>query len=291
MIETIGVVGAGVMGTGVAQALATTGHHVLLIDVSTDALAAVRPKVLRGLRLERMLSRRPAPSSAGTLKRITLASDLGVLAAADFVIENVTERWEIKRDVYRHLDAVCCPGVCFGVNTSAIPITRVASATRRPERVIGMHFMNPAPVMPMVELIRGHHTDDDTVARARTLVRQMGKDGIVVRDSPGFVTNRVMMLTVNEAIFLLHEQVASAPDIDRLFKTCFGHRMGPLETADLIGLDTILYSLQVLYEHFNDPKYRPCTLLARMVDAGLHGRKSGEGFYRYANDQQEAAAS
>ena len=169
----------------------------------------------------------------------------------------------------------------FAANTSAIPITRIASLTRRPARVIGMHFMNPVPLKPVVEVIRGYYTADETVALAQGLLAGMGKEGVVVNDSPGFVSNRVLMLTINEAIFLLHEGVAAAEDVDKIFKGCFGHKMGPLETADLIGLDTILLSIEVLYESFNDSKYRPCPLLKKMVDAGLYGQKSGQGFYTY----------
>jgi 3-hydroxybutyryl-CoA dehydrogenase len=169
----------------------------------------------------------------------------------------------------------------FAVNTSAISITRIASVTSRAPQVIGMHFMNPVPLKPMVEVIRGYHTSEQTIDTAKALVAAMDKECIVVNDSPGFVTNRVMMLTINEAIFMVQEQVSSVVEIDRLFKQCFGHKMGPLETADLIGLDTILLSIEVLYESFNDSKYRPCPLLKQMVDAGLYGRKSGRGFYTY----------
>jgi 3-hydroxybutyryl-CoA dehydrogenase len=196
-------------------------------------------------------------------------------------VENVVEKWPVKKDVYAQLDAICRPDVVFAANTSAISITRIGSATKRPSQVVGMHFMNPVPMKPMVEVIRGFHTSDASIAAAKQFLAGMGKDCIVVEDSPGFVSNRVLMLTVNEAVFLVHDKVASAADVDRIFKTCFGHKMGPLETADLIGLDTILYSIEVLYESFNDDKYRPCPLLKKMVDAGLHGRKSGRGFYNY----------
>jgi 3-hydroxybutyryl-CoA dehydrogenase len=211
-----------------------------------------------------------------------LSTDYGSLQDADFVIENVTEKWEVKRPVYAQLDAVCPEHCVLASNTSCIPITRIGSVTQRPDRVIGMHFMNPVPMKPMVEVIRGYHTSPETIETAQALLAGMGKDCVIVNDSPGFVANRVLMLTVNEAIFLVHEGVSDAPDIDQIFKDCFGHKMGPLETADLIGLDTILYSLQVLYESFSDSKYRPCPLLNQMVDAGLHGRKSGQGFYTYA---------
>lgn len=277
----IGVIGAGVMGTGVAQSFAQAGHPVILIDVSAEVLERARQKIARDLRFTAMFGQGEY-DPAEVLSRIHLTTDYQSLREAGFVVENVTENWEIKREVYRQIDAICADSCIFGVNTSAIMISRVASVTRRPDRVIGIHFMNPVPLKPTVEVIRGFHTSDETVAFSRELLRGIGKDSIVVNDSPGFVSNRVMMLTVNEGIFCLQEGVANSPeDVDRIFKTCFGHKMGPLETADLIGLDTILLSLEVLYEGFNDSKYRPCTLLKKLVSAGMLGRKSGQGFYKY----------
>jgi 3-hydroxybutyryl-CoA dehydrogenase len=199
----------------------------------------------------------------------------------EFVVENVVEKWDVKRQLYPQLDAICPPACIFAANTSAISITKLGGATRRPDRVLGMHFMNPVPMKTTVEVIRGHHTSAETLARGKAFLAQMGKEGIVVNDLPGFVSNRVLMLTVNEAIFVVQDQVASPADVDKIFKQCFGHKMGPLETGDLIGLDTILYSLDELYAAYRDPKFRPCPLLQKMVDAGLHGRKSGKGFYTY----------
>ena len=280
--QIIGVVGGGVMGTGVAQNLAQTGHTVALIDRYEEALDKARENLAQALRFQRFLKQPGrADKPAEVLARIQLGTDLNALAGAAYVIENVTENWPIKREVYAALEAICPPACVFAANTSAIPITRIASATRRPAQVIGIHFMNPVPQKNVVEVIRGFHTSDATLETTRALLQRMGKTGIVVNDSPGFVSNRVLMLTVNEAIFLLHEHVAVAEDVDQIFKSCFGHPMGPLETADLIGLDTILYSLEVLYESFNDPKFRPCPLLKQMVDAGLLGRKSGKGFFTY----------
>jgi 3-hydroxybutyryl-CoA dehydrogenase len=223
-------------------------------------------------------------AGAGPAVRLDLieaTTDYSRLSDVDFVVENITEKWELKKEIYPKLDEICAPDVVFAANTSAISITRLASLTNRPEQVLGMHFMNPVPMKPTVEVIRGWHTTDTTLDTALTLLADMGKEGIVVADAPGFVSNRVLMLTVNEAIHLVAERVATAEEVDRIFKSCFGHKMGPLETADLIGLDTILYSVEVLYESFNDGKYRPCPLLKQMVDAGLHGRKSGQGFYTY----------
>jgi 3-hydroxybutyryl-CoA dehydrogenase len=281
-IRMVGVVGAGVMGTGVAQSLAQAGYRVVLLDVSVDILKRARTEITNNIRLQRLVNKTPGQEPVNTIvERITFTIDYAPFADTDFVVENVTEKWEIKKQVYAQLDSICPEHCVFAVNTSAISITRVASVTTRPQQVIGMHFMNPVPMKPMVEVIRGYHTSEETISLARNLLASMGKECIVVKDMPGFVSNRVLMLTVNEAIFLVQDQVASAEEVDKIFTSCFGHKMGPLETADLIGLDTILYSIEVLYESFNDSKYRPCPLLKKMVDAGLYGRKSGQGFYTY----------
>lgn len=283
-IACVGVVGAGVMGVGVAQNLAQTGHRVILVDLSEQVFAQARTELRKNLRLARMLNKTPGQESLDQiLARISYTTDYDALTEADFVVENVVEKWDVKRAVYPQLDRVCQPHCIFAANTSCIPITRLAALTGRPERVLGIHFMNPVPLKPTVELIRGYHTAAETIETTLGLLRAMGKDAIIVNDSPGFVSNRVLMLTINEAIYLVQEQVAAPEEIDQLFVKCFGHTTGPLETADLIGLDTILYSIDVLYESFSDSKYRPCPLLRKMVDAGLHGRKSGQGFYTYAD--------
>jgi 3-hydroxybutyryl-CoA dehydrogenase len=282
-IGTVGVVGAGVMGTGLAQALAQSGHEVILVDRTDEILARAEQEILKGLRFGGLLGTRGAAEDrTAVAKRISYTTAYEGFDTVDFVIENVTEDWGIKRGVYQRIDPLCPPHCVFAVNTSVIPITRVGAATTRPDRVLGMHFMNPVPMKPMVEVIRGHHTSEATLGTARRLLTQMGKECVVVQDSPGFVSNRVLMLTVNEAVYLVHEGVATAEEVDRIFKSCFGHRMGPLETADLIGLDTILQSVEGLYSAFSDSKYRPCPLLTRMVDAGLLGRKSGRGFFDYS---------
>ncbi|UED83209.1 3-hydroxyacyl-CoA dehydrogenase family protein [Streptomyces profundus] len=281
-IRTVGVVGAGVMGTGLAQALAVSGHEVLLVDRTEEILARAEQQIQQGLRFGRVLGAQGAGTDRRVVaKRIRYTTEYEGFDGADFVIENVTEDWDIKRGVYQRIDAVCRPECVFAANTSVIPITRIGAATGRQDRVLGMHFMNPVPLKPTVEVIRGHHTSEETLDTARQLLTQLGKEGIVVEDSPGFVSNRVLMLTVNEAVYLVHEGVASAAEVDQIFRSCFGHRMGPLETADLIGLDTILQSVEGLYAAFSDSKYRPCPLLTRMVDAGLLGRKSGQGFFAY----------
>lgn len=280
--QIVGVVGAGVMGIGVSQSLAQAGHRVLLLDLELDILQHAKEEITKNLRLQRMLHKAANQESIGEIiERITFTTDYEPFADADFVIENVVENWDVKKGIHNKLDSICPSRTVFAANTSAISITRIGSATKRPDRVLGMHFMNPVPMKPTVEVIRGYHTSEETLTIAQNLLASMGKKGVVVNDMPGFVSNRVLMLTVNEAVYLVQDQVASAEDVDEIFRSCFGHKMGPLETADLIGLDTILYSIEVLYESFNDSKYRPCPLLKKMVDAGLYGRKNGKGFYTY----------
>ena len=286
-LPKIGVIGAGVIGNGVAQDFSQAGYSVILVDLSEDILQKTRANIQQNVRLYRFYDKRPAGqerdhSPKSVLDRIVFSTDYQQLKDVHYVVENVTEQWSIKEEVYKQLDAICPPETIFAVNTSCIPITKVASITHRPAQVIGTHFMNPVPLKDTVEVIRGYHTSEETIASTQTLLASLGKKMILTNDAPGFVSNRVMMLMVNEAIFLLQEGVAAASDVDQIFKNCFGHKMGPLETADLIGLDTILYSIEVLYESFSDSKYRPCPLLKKMVDAGLYGRKSGQGFYTYS---------
>lgn len=282
-MNVVGVVGAGVMGVGVAQNLAETGHQVVLVDLTDEQLDKAHASIRQNLRMRGFFSKNnePKEDSKAVLGRINFTSDYNEFGRAEFVIENVVEKWEVKAEVYQRLDAICPPDCIFAANTSAISITRIGSATKRPDRVLGMHFMNPVPLKSMVEVIRGHHTSNETLDRAQELLAAMGKECIIVNDMPGFVSNRVLMLTINEAVFVVQDQVTTAENVDRIFKTCFGHKMGPLETGDLIGLDTILLSLEVLYDAYNDTKYRPCPLLKKMVHAGLLGRKSGQGFYNY----------
>ncbi len=279
--QCIGVVGAGVMGRGVSQTLAMHGMDVLLVDVNTDILDQARHDIVQAMRMHGLFGRDAVDVDA-CLPRIRFATRPEVLAEADFVVENITELVDLKEPLYRDLDRICRPETCIAANTSVISITRIGSWTQRADKIVGMHFMNPVPLKPVVEVIRGHHTSDETIARAKTFLKQMKKRAVVVNDLPGFVSNRVLMLTVNEAIWTVQDNVARPEDVDRIFKSCFGHPMGPLETGDLIGLDTILLSLEGLYASYNDPKFRPCPLLRKMVDAGLLGRKSGKGFYEYA---------
>lgn len=280
-MDVIGVVGAGVMGVGVAQNLSSSGYEVVLVDTDERILDEARALITRNCRMSRLMGGE-ALDPADVLSRITTAVGVDALAKADVVIENVTENWDVKRDVHARLDEVLSPDAVVIANTSAIPITKIAAVGSHPERVVGVHFMNPVPKKPVVELIPGFHTSPETVQRTRDLLHGMGKREVDVKDASGFVSNRVLMLTVNEAAFLVHEGVATAESVDEVFRGCFGHPMGPLETADLIGVDTILYSVEVLYQHYADSKYRPCPLLKQMTDAGLHGRKTGRGFYTYS---------
>lgn len=282
----VGVVGAGVIGVGVAHSVAEANHRVIVIDVSDEVLKNAEKQIRNDVRLNRLLKKTPkSPGVNEILERLEFTTDYQRLDRADFVIENVPEKWEVKQRVYERLDSICAERCVFAANTSAISITRIGSTTTRPAKVVGMHFMNPVPLKPVVEVIRGHNTSDQTVETAGRLLASMGKTCVVVNDMPGFVSNRVLMLTVNEAIYLIQDRVAEVEDIDKIFKSCFEHKMGPLETADLIGLDTILLSLEVLRESFGD-KYLPCPLLMRMVAAGLLGRKSGRGFYLYSERGQ-----
>lgn len=281
-MKLLGVIGAGVMGVGVAHSFAQAGYRVILLDISNEILENAKQEIYKNIRFQsfyKKVNNSEAPESI--VGRIKFSTDYQLLKDVDFVIENVTEKWEIKEAVYKQIDQICPEHCIIAVNTSAISITKVASLTKRAANIIGMHFMNPVPLKPLVETIRGYHTSEETIQTSEELLASIGKECIIVNDVPGFVSNRVLMLTINEAIFVVQDQVAQAEDVDRIFKMCFGHKMGPLETADLIGLDTILYSIEVLYESYNDSKYRPCPLLKKMVDAGLNGVKSGKGFYSY----------
>lgn len=277
----VGVIGAGTIGRGVAHCFAEAGWDVQLVDISQAQLDGALEQIAGDARMFALYGRRAATDPDHLLPRIHATTDMAALEAADLIIENVTEDWEVKRPVYERLEATCRQNVIFGVNTSAIPITKIAALTGRPERVIGIHFMNPVPIMDTVEVVRGRLTSDETVAFTRRLMETLGKAAVVVADAPGFVTNRVLMLTINEAICCVQEQVATAVQVDQIFRGCLGCKMGPLETADLIGLDTVLNSITGIRAAFQDDKFRPSPLLQQMVDAGLLGCKSGQGFYAY----------
>jgi 3-hydroxybutyryl-CoA dehydrogenase len=278
----VGVVGAGNIGAGVVTDLVLHGINAVVVDLSEEILKKAEAQVLKNIRFASLFSKSlPRLTREDTSKRLVLTTELRDVASCDFVIENVTENWDIKKGVYEKLEKAVPPEVCFGANTSCISITQIGGATKRPANVVGVHFMNPAHLMPTVEVIRGFQTSDRTVEILLRLFSRLGKEAIVVEDMPGFVSNRISHLFMNEAAFVLQDGVSSAEKIDMIFKKCFGHKMGPLETADLIGLDTVVRSLDVLYESFHDPKYRCCPLLRKLVHAGHLGRKSGKGFHVY----------
>ena len=280
-IRRIGVVGAGTMGHGIAQVAAQSGYEVILVDAAPEALERGRGHIAKGF--ERLLGKGKisAEDRDQALARLPTGGDLSALETADLVVEAVVERFEVKQKVLSELDRICTPAAILATNTSSISITRLAGATQRPDKVIGMHFMNPVPVMQLVEVIRGLATSQETWEAVETASRQMGKTPVEVHDAPGFVSNRVLMPMINEAIFCLYEGVGKPEAIDEVMKLGMNHPMGPLALADLIGLDICLDILRVLQQGFGDPKYRPCPLLVKMVDAGHLGRKSGRGFYDY----------
>ncbi len=275
----IGIVGAGVMGRGVAERFATYGFAIILVDKYNDALNAAKKEIERSLNFKRMMNKEL--NVEDILKRICYSNDLKDLDACDFIVENVTEDKNVKSEIYKELDEVCGQKAIFLANTSCISITWLASITKRPDKVIGVHFMNPVPVKKFSEMIKGTYTSTETIDSVRTLLKSAEIDVEMINDSPGFVTNRLSHLFMNEAAFLVYENVASPAQIDRIFEEGFGHKMGPLKTADLIGLDTVLDSLKVLYEEYEDPKFRACPQLKKMVRAGNLGRKTGKGFFDY----------
>jgi 3-hydroxybutyryl-CoA dehydrogenase len=280
-LNHVGVVGAGVIGRGVVQDLAQTGHLVTVVDLTAQVLSQARKEIANSVRFHHLLARtKERFDQDEVLGRIHFTTDYARLEVVDFVIENAHEDWDVKAKIYPELDKICRAATILAANTSAIPIDRIASVTSRPDRVIGIHFMNPVPLKPAVEVILSADTSPGTLETATRLLSQMNKQAIIVNDSPGFVSNRVLMLTVNEAVSLVQEQVASPANIDDLFRSCFGHAMGPLETADLIGLDTILRSLEVLRDALGS-RFQPSALLQDMVGEGKLGRKSGRGFYDY----------
>jgi 3-hydroxybutyryl-CoA dehydrogenase len=280
-IRTLGVVGAGQMGAGIAQVGAACGLHVLLADAGAALAEAGKQRIAKGLGGQVDKGKLGPPDRDAILERIRAAGAIAELSACDFVVEAVSESADLKKKIFVELDQVCPPQAILASNTSSISITLLGAATRRPERVVGMHFMNPAPVMKLVELIRGLATSDETWEATRALATRMGKTMIASRDVPGFLVNRVLMPLVNEAAFALHEGIGTAEDIDQGARLGLNHPMGPLQLADLIGLDTCLAILEVLHRELGDDKYRPCPLLRQTVAAGWLGRKSGRGFYRY----------
>ncbi len=282
-IQSVGVVGAGTMGSGIAHVFARAGVRVLLCDVEQRLLDRALTQIRTNLGREAAKGKLAEAEIDPALARITPIVDREALGAAEFVVEAASEKFEIKAEIFRALDRILPATAVLATNTSSISITKLAAQTHRPEQVIGMHFFNPVPVMALVEIVRGLATSDATFALVRDLAVKLGKTPVEVNDAPGFVSNRVLMPLINEAAFAVMEGVASAESVDQVFKLGMNHPMGPLTLADFIGLDVCVDILRVLQEGYGDPKYRPCPLLVRMVDAGWLGRKTGRGFYVYEN--------
>lgn len=280
-IKTVGVVGAGTMGNGIAHIFARHGFNVILCDVERRLLDHAVETISKNLDREVEKNKLSAQERVAALARIEPAVERALLARCDFLVEAATERIDIKSALFREFDEVCRPEVILSSNTSSISITKLAALTKRPDKVIGMHFFNPVPVMKLVEVIRGLATSDETYATVKTLAERLDKVPIGVNDSPGFISNRVLMPMINEAAFAVMEGVATPEAVDEIFKLGMAHPMGPLRLADFIGLDVCVDIMRVLEDGLGDPKYRPCPLLQRMVDAGWRGKKSGHGFYKY----------
>lgn len=281
MITRVGVLGAGQMGNGIAHVFAQFGYQVVLYDIAAAQLKNAVAAIQQNLDRQAKKGTISVEQITETIGRITTTQEMADLADVDFAVEAVTENETLKLEIFRKLDGVVKPAAYFASNTSSIPITKIAAVTKRPEKVIGMHFMNPVPVMKLIEVIRGHATSHETFAVTAELAAKLEKEVAVSQDYPGFIVNRILMPMINEAVFALYEGVATAEDIDKGMKLGTNQPMGPLTLADFIGLDTCLAIMHVLYDGFKDPKYRPCPLLVKMVNAGYMGRKSGRGFYTY----------
>lgn len=280
-IKTIGVIGAGQMGSGIAQVAAMNGFNVIINDIKTEfidrGLATIKKILSRNVDKGRMT----ADEKEAVLGRIKTCVELKEMETADFVVEAATENELLKFQIFQNLDKICAPDVILATNTSSIPIGRIAAQTKRPEKIIGMHFMNPVPIMQLVEIIRGLATSEETFKTTWNLAEKFGKTPAESNDYPGFIANRILMPMINEAVFCLYHGVGTREDIDTVMKLGMNHPMGPLALADLIGLDTCLAIMETLYNGFKDSKYRPCPLLRKYVEAGWLGRKTGRGFYEY----------
>jgi len=283
-IRTVGIVGAGQMGSGIAHVAALSGYNVLLTDIEAEVLEKGLETLTYNLDRQIKKGLVDAGARSAVLGRITSSTHVSEHRTADLVIESAVENFAIKAEIFRQLDVLCPPQAVFASNTSSISITRLAAVTGRPDRFIGMHFMNPVPMMRLVEVIRGLETAEQTVAAIRAVAEAMGKTPVECNDYPGFVANRLLMPMINEAVFAVADGVATAEAVDQIMTLGMNHPMGPLRLADLIGLDTLLGVMRILHDEFGDPKYRPCPLLVKMVDGGRLGRKSGRGFFEYGED-------
>jgi len=280
-IQRVGVVGAGTMGNGIAHVFARAGYNVVLCDVEQRFVDRGMATIGRNLDREVAKNKISAEEKAAAIQRIEATVERAKLTGCDFVVEAATEKFDIKSELFRDLDRLCRPEIILASNTSSISITKLGALTKRPDKVIGMHFFNPVPVMKLVEVIRGLATSDETFQTVRGLAVKLEKTPVEVNDAPGFVSNRVLMPLLNEAMYAVMEGVATAEAVDEVFKLGMAHPMGPLTLADFIGLDVCLDIMRVMLDGLGDPKYRPCPLLIKMVDAGWLGRKSGRGFYKY----------